>query len=99
MTNEATIMTTETADGTEQYFYVVHGDVPELMPTLAFRREGKAVQYTRKILKCPHCLKRLTDIDVSTKAELYRNPGSRKMVCHAYKKCDHCHNEVGIRFA
>ena len=84
---------------TEQYFYVVYGDVPELMPKLAFRREGSAAQFTRKILKCPYCEHRLTDVDISTKAELFRSPGKMKGSCHVYRKCDHCHNEVGIRFA
>jgi len=100
MTGQTTDITTvEETDEAGQYFYVVYGDVPELMPTLAFRREGKALQYTRKILKCPHCSGRLTDVDVSTKTELYRSPVKLKISCHVYRKCDHCHNEVGIKFA
>jgi hypothetical protein len=38
-------------------------------------------------------------VDISTKAELYRSPATSKITCHVYRKCDHCHNEVGIRFA
>jgi hypothetical protein len=78
------------------YVYVIHNVFPDLSPKVAFRRTGVAAQNTRKIIKCPHCNGRLTDVDVSTRVELFRRSEKRNVTCQIYRKCAHCHKEVGI---
>jgi hypothetical protein len=81
------------------YFYVIHGTIPELMPSVAYRRIGADVQHQRKILKCPFCSSRLTDMDVDTSVELYGHANRVTIKCQFYMRCDHCHKEVGINVA
>ena len=82
-----------------KYFFVIHGTIPELMPIVAYRREGKEQQYERKILKCPICGRRLTDISADTCVELYKHPVRVSVNCQFYMKCFHCQGEVGINIA
>lgn len=85
-----------------QYFYVVHGIVPDLMACVAYRRVGKSkiqAQETRKVIKCPYCGGRLTDVGASAKVELYRHPAKGSVKCHGYVKCQCCKDEVGIILA
>jgi hypothetical protein len=79
------------------YFYVVHGIIPELMSSVAYRRVDKSVQFKRKEIKCPHCKSRLTYTDEGTNVELYGSVARIK--CHIYFQCEICHNEVGIKIA
>jgi ribosomal protein L37E len=79
-----------------KYFYVVHGTIPELMPRILYRRSGRKEQYRRKILKCPFCGFRITDVDEQTKVELYKHPVKLKIPCQFYIQCRRCNAEVGI---
>lgn len=88
-----------TVQETARYFYVIHGTIPELMPNVLYRREGKEQQYERKVLKCPHCKKRLTDTSAETRVELYQHKIRVEIKCQFYLKCPHCHSEVGINIA
>jgi hypothetical protein len=78
------------------FVYVIYGVFPDLSPKVSFRLTGAAAQNTRKVIKCPHCSGRLTDVDVSTRVELYRRSEKRNVACQIYRKCGHCHKEVGI---
>lgn len=85
-----------------QYFYVVHGTVPDIRARIVYRRVGKAksqTQETRKVIKCPHCGGRLTDVGACAKVELYRYPAKSSVQCHGYVKCQCCKDEVGIILA
>lgn len=82
-----------------KYFYVIHGTIPELMPDVLYRRDGKEQQYARKTLKCPHCTKRLTDTSADTNVELYQHEIRVTVKCQFYLKCPHCHSEIGINIA
>jgi len=90
---------TDVLSETVKYFYVIHGTIPELMPRVAYRRVGREVQYERKIIKCPHCSKRLTDTSLQTRVELYKHPERVRVNCQFYMRCFHCRNEVGINVA
>jgi hypothetical protein len=81
------------------YVYVIHGTIPELMPGVAYRRVGSEEQYKRKILKCPFCQARLTDMDISTGVELFAHPKRVTVRCQFYFRCADCHKEVGINLA
>jgi uncharacterized protein YbaR (Trm112 family) len=82
-----------------KFFYVIHGTIPELMPSVAYRREGKDHQHERKILKCPLCLHRLTDTSVETRIELYKHPIRVNVDCQFYMRCSNCQCEIGINIA
>ena len=82
-----------------RYFYTIYGTIPELTPDIAYRHESRTIQRDRKILKCPHCDKRLTDTDVNTRVELYQHPVRVRVQCQFYLKCFHCGSEVGINLA
>lgn len=84
---------------TMKYYYVIHGTIPELMPDILYRRESGVLPSERKVLKCPHCGKRLTDTDVATRVELYRHPIRVQVTCQFYMKCIYCKSEVGINIA
>jgi uncharacterized protein with PIN domain len=81
------------------YFYVIHGTIPELMPSVAYRRVGAEEQYKRKLLKCPYCQSRLTDMDIDTNVELYGHARRVEVKCQFYFRCPRCHKEVGINVA
>jgi uncharacterized protein with PIN domain len=93
------IALTDCAAEAAGYFYVIHGTIPELMPIVAYRRIGREQQYERKILKCPICGKRLTDMDAETHVELFKHPVRVAVHCQFYMKCAYCHSEVGINIA
>jgi len=82
-----------------QYFYVIHGVIPELRPIMAYRRVGREARCNRKTLKCPHCGKRLSDTDADTRVELYQHPVRVRVQCQFYMKCFYCACEVGINLA
>lgn len=81
---------------TLKYYYIIHGVIPEVMAPAAFRRERHTQQAGRKTLKCPHCEKRLTDVEEGVCVELYRHPVHVEAHCHFYMKCFYCKSEVGI---
>jgi len=81
------------------YFYVIHGTIPELMPSVAYRRVGKAQERERKVLKCPHCERKLTETDAETRVELYQHPVHVQVDCKFYLRCFYCGSEVGIKIA
>ena len=89
----------ETALETMKFFYIIHGTIPELMPGIAYRRDGKEYLYDRKVLKCPICGKRLTDMSKETRVELYQHPERVSVICQFYIKCFYCCCEVGINVA
>jgi uncharacterized protein with PIN domain len=81
------------------YWYVIHGTIPELTPNVAYRRAGAEEQYKRKILKCPFCASRLSDIDEKTNVELYGHVKHVQVKCQFYMRCFNCHKEIGINIA
>ena len=50
----------------------------------------------RKLLKCPHCGKRLTDMNAKTRVELYQHPIHVDANCQLFIKCFCCGYEIGI---
>ena len=86
----------ETVKQEVRFFYIIHGTIPEITPNVAFRRVDKAEQYARKLLKCPYCERRLSDMDADTRVELYRHPVHVHVHCQFYMKCAYCNSEVGI---
>lgn len=82
-----------------EFYYIVHGVISELMPSTAFRRVGSATQHRRKILKCPFCASRLSDMDFDTSVELYGHETRVVVKCQFYIRCFRCHKEVGINLA
>ena len=91
--------TTTTIVENKEYLYVITGVIPEVMPFVVYRREGKSELAGRKLLKCPHCTEYLTDVDRNSRVRLYRKPKNKpiKAVPGQYiKKCSVCKNEVGI---
>lgn len=82
-----------------EYLYIIHGTIPELMPSVAYRRTGRAALAGRKIIKCPYCQEILTDVDRKTLVEIYRIP-KRKLKkpspAQFFKKCAACKAEVGL---
>ena len=82
-----------------RFFYVIHGTIPELMPSVAYRRTDRNVQCERKTVKCPVCKSRLTDVSVDTRLELYKHPVHVPVDCQFYMKCVTCDAEIGIRIA
>jgi hypothetical protein len=81
------------------YFYVVHGVIPEIMPNVAYRRVGAEELHRRKILKCPFCSARLSDMDADTRVELYGHAKRVEIKCQFYIRCAYCHREVGVNVA
>jgi phage terminase large subunit GpA-like protein len=81
------------------YFYVIHGTFPEIEASVAYRRIGAEAQHRRKILKCPYCQSRLTDMDIDANVELYGHAERIAVKCQFYMRCAHCHREVGINMA
>ena len=57
---------------------------------------GKEHHHERKILKCPSCSNRLTDMSIDTKVELYQHPARLKVNCQFIMRCMACQCEVGI---
>ena len=55
-----------------EYLIVVHGVIPEAMPPTAYRRIGRPELAGRKVIKCPYCKEKLTDVDKHTLVEIYR---------------------------
>ncbi len=85
-------------NGAVKYLFVFRGGIPGiLMPSVAYRRTKRHVVCGIKIVRCPFCNKPLTEIDKSATVEVYRYPARKRIVCHAYRKCQICKNEVGIR--
>jgi uncharacterized protein with PIN domain len=82
-----------------KYVYVIHGPIPELAARVAYRRIGAEVQHQRKILKCPFCASRLSDMDAETNVELYGHEKHVQIQCQFYLRCINCHKEVGINIA
>jgi hypothetical protein len=81
------------------YFYVIHGTIPEIEPNVAYRRVGAEEQHRRKILKCPFCSARLSDMDTGTRVELYGHTNRVTVKCQFYIRCACCQKEVGINLA
>ena len=91
-------MNTELND-TEKYLYVINGVIPEAMPSLAYRRTGRPELAGRKIIKCPYCREKLTDVERDTRVQLFCLPkGKRKKPIPGefFKTCEFCRGEVGI---
>jgi hypothetical protein len=81
------------------YFYVIHGTIPEIMPEVAYRRAGAEDRHDRKILKCPFCAARISDMDAKTRVELYGHAKRVEVRCQFYIRCFKCRREVGINLA
>jgi uncharacterized protein with PIN domain len=79
-----------------KYCYVIHGVPYDMRARVAYRRSGRPELHQRKAVKCPYCQERLTDVDISTKVELYRIPAHKTLICQEYRKCFRCKNEVGM---
>ena len=82
-----------------EYMIVFHGVPEEMYPSIAYRRAVGFAPERKREIKCPHCKRTLISVDVSMKVELYQFPKRRKVSCHEYRKCNVCHETVGISFA
>jgi DNA-directed RNA polymerase subunit RPC12/RpoP len=80
------------------YAIAVHGYAPEFWPAAAFRRKGRFEEETerRKEIKCPYCGRLFMRVGVSRKLELYRYPKRVTLNCDEYRKCNICHEKIGI---
>lgn len=87
-----------TTQNTIEYVYFVHGIIHEIMAGSAQRRVGFTCRNKTglKIIKCPCCGGRLTDVEDTVKVELYRNPAKSKPLCHSYIQCKGCKGEIGV---
>lgn len=81
------------------YYYVIDDIIPELTPGIAYRRVYAEEQHKRKLLKCPFCQSRLTDMDIDTDVELFAHPKHVTVKCQFYLRCGSCRKEVGINLA
>jgi hypothetical protein len=80
-----------------EYFYVIHGEAPELFPAAAYRKTGINNQSRElKEIKCPHCGRFFTTVSVNARVELFRNPQRKGVNCHTVRKCRICHGDVGL---
>lgn len=81
-----------------EFVYFVNEPIDELFVNVAHRRVGCTCKNKAglKIIKCPCCGGRLTDIEASAKVELYRNPQKNRPLCHKYIRCKSCNGEVGV---
>ncbi|GHV47112.1 hypothetical protein FACS189499_04020 [Clostridia bacterium] len=80
-----------------EYFYIIHGIIPGLTPRAAYRCVKTMEQHKRKLLKCPFCAFRLSDMDEDTKVELVGH--AKHVKCQLYIRCLNCHKEVRINIA
>ena len=94
-----TILKDTPVDEKIEYLYVVYGVVREAMPSVAYRRSGRQEFSELKMIKCPHCGERLTDVSRDVKVELFRLPSRKEIVYHFIKKCTRCKEVVGILMA
>ena len=83
------------------YHFVVYGIIPEIGPLVSFRRIGGSRKNitnttTRKLLKCPHCSARLTDIEVDTKVVVFKQSKTKPVKSQFYMKCAVCKKESGV---
>lgn len=87
------------ANEAKEYLYVIHGVIPEVMPSVAYRRTGRPELAERKIIRCPYCGGPLTDVERHTLVQIYRTPKRtpRKPIPgQFFKVCGLCSREVGI---
>jgi len=93
-------MNQQTTENTPEYIYVVNDVIPEVLPTtVAYRPAGRPELAERKIIKCPYCRGKLTDVERHTRVELYRKPKNKPIKPfpgQVYKQCAMCKGEVGI---
>ena len=92
-------MSAHTTAEKEEYLYVIYGVIPEAMPPVAYRRAGRSELTERKIIKCPYCRERLTDIDRHTSIEIYRikkGKPNKPVPGQFFKRCTACKHDVGI---
>ena len=83
----------------EEFLYVVHGVIPEVMPTAAYRRVGHPELAGRKLIKCPYCRELLTHVDRQTLVQVFRLPigkPKKPIPGQVFKMCASCKSEVGI---
>ncbi|MCL2342792.1 MAG: hypothetical protein FWC62_02710 [Firmicutes bacterium] len=88
---------TESTD--QEYLYIIHGVIPEVMPPVAYRCAGRTELAGRKVIKCPYCPGVLTDVDRDTLVQLFRKPRSKPMKRIPGLKfliCEQCKGEVGF---
>jgi hypothetical protein len=81
------------------FVYIVHGNVPEFMPYMAFRRDRHFKAAGKKIIKCPHCKNTFTTVNKNEKIILYRHSKKADITWHDSLPCQTCRNKVGIIFA
>jgi hypothetical protein len=96
---EVFMTATETTTAVD-FIYFFDEVIPELFQTwcVAERRVRKPCLCNErlKLIKCPHCKERLTDVPLSTKVELYKNPYKAKNPCHSYATCRSCKSVIGM---
>jgi len=85
----------------DEYLYVIHGVIPETMPSVAYRRMGQVDLAWRKMIKCPYCRDSLTDVERNTTVRIYRkksgaSKAARPIPGQIFKMCGACKTEVGI---
>jgi len=96
---EVFVMETTVKEGI-LYAIAVHGYAPEFWPAVAFRRQGSFKTTERqKEIKCPYCQRHFMSVSVSRKLEIYRYPRRVKVDCHEFRKCNVCHETIGIIYS
>ena len=85
----------------ELYAIIVYGIVPEFMPHRAFRRNKHYKKSDMKVIKCPYCCNKFTEVELSSKLELFRYPRKVKSEIKLHKSmpCENCNGVVGVIYA
>ena len=85
----------------ELYAIIVYGIVPEFMPHGALRRDKHYKKSDMKVIKCPYCRDMLTEVELSSKVELFCYPHKLKSEIKLHKSmpCGNCDGVVGIIYA
>jgi len=78
----------------------VHGYAPEFWPAVAFRKSGRAKEpkepERHKQINCPYCGKLFMVVSEKRRLDLVRFTTRVKAICHEYRKCKKCHENIGI---
>lgn len=81
---------------TTWYVLLVRGAVPELMPSVLFRREKHFKTKNQKIIRCPYCGSPFTIVDTNTRVEIFCHSTKIEITWHEAIPCRKCRGIVGI---
>ena len=94
--NNTVIINTKTFE--YAYHYASHGIIPDTVLAVAYRRSGRPVLASRKLIKCPHCRELLTHVDRNTVVRMYGIPKGKKKDIPGLiiRRCSFCKADVGM---